>query len=634
MTPFWKSPVKVVRLVLAVLIPGIALTLLLTPKPWDSAPPERISDFVRIYSWWAALLNLAPLTALLLTTTWWLSPILPPHPKSKIQNPKFFLPLVLGAMLVSAVLGAIRLPQSLWDDEVYSVQRCVMGAYRERDDGSLKFRDVSWVNTFWFYTKPTNHVLQSVLSRVSLNTWRTFMRPRGLQLNEPALRLPSYVAGILSVGAIALLLAAAGFPQAGALAAWLLALHPWHLRLTPEARGYGFVMLLIPLACHCALRALQTGAWKWWIGLALAEFALLATWPPSAMVILVLNLCLATQILRSPREARGALAGRWLATGAVAGMAAFQLLLPSIPQFLAYEKRIMFFAAHTYWLKNVGCSFLTGTLWSKSGKNPTPYLELMPDSMAHPGLSIVFAVLAVGFFTLGVITMLRRGAPSAWLVWVFLVPGLLLFIAAVVKNKFLFEWYMAFMLPGLVALVAAGVLAAATPFARWKPLRALPVVLSVLVLAGYAVLTTKPRTYLLTRSVQYYRDSVLISRPNLDPYAPENREIITATTMVTPDVYDPFIRKAKTLADYSALIKEAEERGVPLYVNNGFPIALKESNPDVFALLSDESAFERVQYFYAIEEMLDRAVHKYRPGSLKDVDLAQYRQTVRVAAPE
>ena len=32
-------------------------------------------------------------------------------------------------------------------------------------------------------------------------------------------------------------------------------------------------------------------------------------------------------------------------------------------------------------------------------------------------------------------------------------------------------------------------------------------------------------------------------------------------------------------------MKEADERGVPLYVNNGFPTALKIDFPGVFALL-------------------------------------------------
>ncbi|MEI6337737.1 MAG: hypothetical protein WCQ57_04035, partial [Verrucomicrobiota bacterium] len=45
--------------------------LMLTPKPWDfdfsTAKKIRLQDYVRVYSWWAGLFNLLPLTALLIT---------------------------------------------------------------------------------------------------------------------------------------------------------------------------------------------------------------------------------------------------------------------------------------------------------------------------------------------------------------------------------------------------------------------------------------------------------------------------------------------------------------------------------------------------------------------------------------
>ena len=127
----------------------------------------------------------------------------------------------------------------------------------------------------------TNHIFQSILSRSIHSAWRTIARPTGLQLSEAAARLPSYVSGILLVGVVALLAARFGLAWEGALAAWLIAIHPWHMRFTTEARGYGLVALLILVSCLLAVHALDRGQWKWWIALAMANFALLYTWPPT-----------------------------------------------------------------------------------------------------------------------------------------------------------------------------------------------------------------------------------------------------------------------------------------------------------------------------------------------------------------
>ena len=617
------APASITQIFIAMLIAGIGIALLLASKPWQIGAPERISDFVRIYSWWAGLINILPLAVLLLTARKWARPLRQySAPRVQRSNPSGFRATVLGAMLVCAVFGAMRLGFSLWDDEEYSVRRAILGTFRTHDDGTVKLKELPWSSTLWYYTKPTNHIFQSILSRLSLSTWRAMARPKGLQLNEIAMRIPSYAAGILSVGAIALLMARVGFPWAGALGAWLLAIHPWHLRLAPEARGYGVVFLLIPVICLLAINALERGSWRWWSGLALAEFVLIYTWPPSVILVFILNVCVGTQILLSQplRDVRGVFAGRWLASGTFAAAISFQLLLPCVPQFLEYSKSLGTSGPQAYWLKNVGFYMFIGSLWSKSGRVPSPYLEFYPDALAHPTLTGAAIVLVLAFLVTGIVTMLCRRSPARWLVAVFLIPGLLLYAVALLKDQFLEDWYLCFMLPGLTALVAVGILRITTPLAQWTPLRFGPGIVSIAILAGYALFSWKPRMLLLARPVQSYRESVLLTRPNLDPNSPENRAILTATTLVTPAVYDPLVRKAKTLEDYAALIKEAEERGVPLYVNNGFPAALKDSAPEVDVLLGDESVFERIGHFYGTEERRDREVYRYRPGSLKNAD--------------
>ena len=146
--------------------------------------------------------------------------------------------------------AAPRLRQSLWDDEIYAVRKIVLGTDRIQSDGSVKIKQLPWWRTLALRRGARNHGLQSVLSRFVGGT-QTVVHPDGLQFSETAIRLPSFIAGALSIPALALLVARLGFPWAGVIAATLLALHPWHLKLATEARGYPFVFLFIPLMALC-----------------------------------------------------------------------------------------------------------------------------------------------------------------------------------------------------------------------------------------------------------------------------------------------------------------------------------------------------------------------------------------------
>ncbi len=111
---------------------------------------------------------------------------------------------------------------SLWADELYSVRQYVLGGHKVDSSDTVKFKEVRWSRRLWNYKKPTNHNFQTILSRLSLSAWRSVVRPKGLQINETAVRLPAYLGGILSVGALALLLARVGLPGVGILAAWMI----------------------------------------------------------------------------------------------------------------------------------------------------------------------------------------------------------------------------------------------------------------------------------------------------------------------------------------------------------------------------------------------------------------------------
>jgi hypothetical protein len=531
------------------------------------------------------------------------------------------------------VLAGARLNSSLWDDEEYAVRRAILGTYKVKDDGTVRLKGLPWSHTFWYYTKPTNHIFQSTLARLSLSTWRAVARPKGLQLNEAAVRFPSYVCGILAVGALGLLMARAGFAWEGALGAWLLALHPWFLRLAPEARGYGMVFFFIPLACLFAMRALDTGRWRWWLGLAAVEFALLYTWPPALMVLLILNACLVLRVLTDDhlRPVRNIFIGRWLVSGTAAAMVFFLLFLPCIPQFREYMKQSNTFTAIPYWLKNVGSLMLTGSHWSKTGSLFPPYPEMWPHAAAYPVLSGVVAGVAIALAAFGAVRLWRKGIFGHALVFIFLVPGPIMFALAALQQTYLFEWYLAFMLPGVAALAGVGILGLVAP---WPRQHWLPWATAVSALAIFALISSQGRQFLLNGPAQPFRESVLLTRPSLDPGDARNKKIITVSSLASPEVYDPLVRRAASLESYRKLMEEADERGMTLFANNGFPLALRFKYPEVGAMLADPNLFEPVAHFFAYEEMLDRAVLRYRPGSVSKADWERYRKAIAPEKPD
>ncbi len=313
---------------------------------------------------------------------------------------------------------------------------------------------------------------------------------------------------------------------------------------------------------------------------------------------------------------------RWLATGFAAVMLVFQILVPCVPQFLDYAGRIDGFSSPVLWFENLASSLLVGSIWWNSGREP--YLEF---SLRAPPVAMVFAAtLVMAGLIAGCATMIRKGRPASWLAVIFLLPGMLLITLAFLRGTYLFEWYLAFILPGGAAIFATGFLTCTAACARATKVHLLPIAASAALLAAYFLFSSGPRARFLTRSVQPFRESVLITRNNLNPNAPENRNILTASTLVAPDVYDPRVRKARTLDDCAALIREADERDIPLYMNNGFPAALRDKDAGIHALLTDSAVFEQVAYLHAIEPMLDREVVRYRPGSLPGGDISRYRR--------
>jgi hypothetical protein len=615
---------RILRALLLLLAIMTALALVAASKPWQlevPMPEWSLKQCIRVSLWWAGLLALPVLFIRALTMQYWTAPLRDVrHVALKSSMPRLFWPTVALVTVLYTVTAGPRLRQSLWDDEIYAVRKIVLGTDRIQSDGSVKIKQLPWWRTLWNCEGARNHGLQSVLSRVSLAAYQVVVHPVGLQFSETAIRLPSFIAGALAIPALALLVTRLGFPWAGVVAAALLAFHPWHLKLATEARGYPFVFLLILLMALCIVQAAPNANWRWLAGFAALEFALLYAWPGTLLTILVANAALLALILRSTpsSEDRGKAVARWLAANAFAGLALLLLVAPWIPQAIQHVPTTIGLPLFGGWFKNAGTLLLTGSLWSKTGLLDSPYLELFPWAVRHSLEFWCFLILAVLFISMGVVRLARANAVCAWILAVLLLPGLLLVLLAAAWGIYLQEWYLSSMVPGVVAVAAIGMVTGLLRIHRIRTIRWAPFPLALLLIGGYAAFTHRIRYRLMSCSMEPFRESVEMTRPTLNPNAPENQRIITASSLMFPLIYDPLVRKALTVEEYKSLMQEADSRNIPLYVNNGFIAGVKDRYPEIHDFLGNEQYFECVATLHGTEPMFDRTVYRYRSGSLRN----------------
>jgi hypothetical protein len=618
-----------VRLLLGVFALGLGLYVLFAKKPWSVAvePGEslRLRDYVTIYFWVAAAANLVLVGVLAATATWWMRPLSSSFLSTLLPSraPKWFWPLVIVAMALTAWTGWPRLGQSIWHDEAYPIRRTIVGAYKEQPDATLKLDPVTWKETFFYFKKP-NHVLHSVICRVFNDTWRTFARPEGLQFSETAIRLPTYLAGIAGVATLALLLLRLGFPFAGVIAAFLAALHPWYLRYASEARSYAFVLCLLPLLLYFFLQAIRRGQWRWWLAFAVTEFLLMAFYPTCAYVLVVLNLCAPVILWRQaavPRD-RQTLGMRWLVANLLAGMAFLQMTLPIVPQLLLYLKEVPALGQVDYrWMQNFLAHLLSGSPWSYTFQYKTPYLELFPWAVDHPGLMVLIVFLAAAFFILGARRLAAKGFLECALILTMLMPAVLCFIQVRASGGHMYEWYVIFILPGAIALTALGmdgILAAA----HSRPARLAALMVVVFFLGSYAVWTAPQRTLLMSRSMQPNRESVELTRKTLDPLDPSQKAILTATFFGEPFPYDPNIIVFRSMSSFEKLIRRADAEQKQLFINLGYLVTVEGEHFNKYRFLKDSGLFEDWGLLRGMESLQSRHVFRYKPGSAADFDFA------------
>jgi len=176
----------------------------------------------------------------------------------------------------------------------------------------------------------------------------------------------------------------------------------------------------------------------------------------------------------------------------------------------------------------------------------------------------------------------------------------------------------------LAAVFAAGLAACALFVRSWPVGKLVAPTVVCAVLALFFVVTQPARARGLAHSTVAFRESVLLTRPSLDPWSEENRRIITVGITNPAFVYDANLFHARSLQDLLLLCAQADASGRPLWLNLGHLWILRERQPSTQQAIDEPALFTDHQLLRGEYPHCDRMVCRYVPGGMAAVDLAEF----------
>ncbi|MGH2985659.1 MAG: glycosyltransferase family 39 protein, partial [Solirubrobacterales bacterium] len=340
------------------------------------------------------------------------------------------VPLILLGLVVAGIGIRLLADRSLWLDEAttWYQSRLPFGVLLE----NLRTTDVH---------PPGHHAL-------------VWLSVRAFGEGELALRIPSLLAGAALIPMLFVAGRALFDRRTGLIAAAIGTVAPILVWYSGEARMYAQLMLLAVVAVWALHRAVETGAWPYWIAYAGAAAAMIWTQYFAALIVGVLQVALVVMVARATRT--GESKSRWrlpvgglLATVAVA--LALVLLAPfALDQFVANEAAGRGFnqpaqagGAVDSQVSLYGA--LTNGIWALWGYHSN---ATMAQLTALWPLLILLALLVLG----------RGRSRAVYLLCACVAVPALLLTALSIPKPFLFELrYSLTAVPLLVLLIAAAV---------------------------------------------------------------------------------------------------------------------------------------------------------------------------------
>lgn len=542
--------------------------------------------------WWGCAVDALICVALALTSRWWAA-----SPPARTITLPTVQPTTrrawIGLIAILAVAGALRWERaslSFYNDEAHSFRRYIGGQHLRQDDGTVAWRQVTWAETIWLNKVANNSVTFSTLSRLSYDLWRKASGAAEGELGERAVRLPAVLAGMGGLVVLWLLLRRM---LPGTAACWwvaaLVALHPWHVRYSSEARGHGHLLLGVPLSFWFLQRALEDDRWRWWIGMGLAQCFCACSFAGAISFLAAFNglllACLAWRACKGQEEWRRLT--RPLAGMTIGGLVTLPVMLPILEQLIDAMKVLDSLQGRmgAEWWDNVVSLLGGGLPWGDLDPGNAENLALSRIISAHPWVWMVVAAALLPFFP-GVWRTFRLGISGKLVLLAGPLAAIGMWALMSEQGKLLYLWYVLFVLPGLLIVWAAGA-DALTCRVRLMAARVIISLLLLLPVAGFA-----------------WTDAHLIfkGKENLRGVA---RAVpagaLHGALFSDVDLYDADVLILHNLSELDGLIEKSRAAKNPLYVS----FSQRNDDPmfqEFYKRVGDATLFEQVAIFPGQEE--------------------------------
>jgi len=530
--------------------------------------------------------------------------------------------ILVGVIGIAAVQNAPRLSHSLWGDEEYTGRRLIADEVERDANGKLVFEKQSWLTTFWSFRKPTNHIGYTVVARAVHDTFfKQGSAPTDPWFSETLIRLPVYVAGLLSILTLVWACRVWGFGNGAVLLAFGYILHPWFVRFGVDARGYGFVLMYLPLMIALLGRALQTGRWKWWLLLSLAQFH--AFWTYFGLVYFLVTFHLAALAIivtarDRAREDRLVLATRWAVANVMSLMLIVALEAPCLPQLFEFlSQKTLEGKMDGPWFLDAACYVISGIPWY-----PWDAANPLCNAWTHPqggssalfiGAPLIVVAVIMAFFA-GVRELWNESRRRWLLIIVFGAPLLMLLHQAHSHIR-PYHWYLIPYFPGFL-MVAAAFFSRVEPFDGNRELTSKERLRSKLIFLPILALqtaTSQERRLLTQHPIEPCRESVALTRTITNPRHPDyDKDVITVAFAFTSEAYDPGQIKIAKGDELRALMARADKEGKKLFVNFGHKAWAVMYFPDIVAIIDDARQFEHVATLPGLFLASTREVYRYK----------------------
>lgn len=375
--------------------------------------------------------------------------------------------LVLGFIIVAGSI--IRLTglnrQGLWFDEIDVVVRAQRPLGEILDTFTATGENGPVYNLFlWFWVRIAG-------------------------ISEIAVRFPSAIAGALAIPLIYLLGRRVAGRTSGLVAAGLLAVNPYHVWYSQEAKMYAFVVVLAILSSLALVEALNRNTWTHWIAYIAVTTLMFYTHVTTVLVFVAQVLFVIATFGSWKHRWR-----RWL-------VAVAALTLPYVP-IAIWATQVVGGGART-WQPEV-------TLWEAVRTVGIKFAVNRSEIVIEERSALLFAALAlIGASAL--VIRRRLNESGALLLTLTVVPVLGIYLVSL-RNSVFSDRYVIMALPAYLILVAAGLVV------LWRSRWLWPVgVIAMILITGYAWATVRDVNLAHTAEKEDWRSAYALIAEEAQP---------------------------------------------------------------------------------------------------------------------